>query len=80
MSRVYLSYDSAGLHRVAVKLLADHLAGNKQFVNRFYREARISRVLSHPNLIRGLAAGYDESARRHYLSWSTWTARTPWPC
>ncbi|HET6573614.1 MAG TPA: serine/threonine-protein kinase [Fimbriiglobus sp.] len=67
MSRVFLGYDAAGLRRVAVKLLADHLAGNKQFVNRFYREARMSRVLSHPNLIQGLAHGYDESARRHYL-------------
>jgi eukaryotic-like serine/threonine-protein kinase len=67
MSRVFLGYDPAGLHQVAVKLLADHLAGNKQFVNRFYREARMSRVLAHPNLIRGLAHGFDESARRHYL-------------
>jgi serine/threonine-protein kinase len=67
MSRVFLGYDSAGLQQVAVKLLADHLAGNKQFVNRFYREARMSRVLCHPNLIRGLAHGYDDSVRRHYL-------------
>lgn len=67
MSRVYLGYDPTGLRPVAVKLLADHLAGNKQFVNRFYREARMSRVLSHPNLIHGLAHGYDESARLHYL-------------
>lgn len=67
MSRVFLGYDPTGLHPVAVKLLADHLAGNKQFVNRFYREAQMSRVLSHPNLIRGSAHGYDESVRRHYL-------------
>jgi serine/threonine-protein kinase len=67
MSRVFLGYDPAGLQQVAVKILADHLAGNKQFVNRFYREARMSRVLSHMNLIRGLAHGYDEVVRRHFL-------------
>ncbi len=67
MSRVFLGYDPSGLRQVAVKLLADHLVGNKQFVNRFYREARMSRILAHPNLIRGLAHGYDESAGRHYL-------------
>ncbi len=67
MSRVFLGYDPAGLQHVAVKLLADHLAGNKQFVNRFYREARMSRVLSHPNLIRGLAHGYDQTVGKHFL-------------
>jgi serine/threonine-protein kinase len=67
MSRVFLGYDPTCLRQVAVKLLADHLAGNKQFVNRFYREARMSRVLSHPNLVRGLAHGYDQVVGRHFL-------------
>src|SRR5690348_3310014 len=66
MSRVFLGYDPTCLRQVAVKLLADHLAGNKQFVNRFYREARMSRVLSHPNLVRGLAHGYDQAVGRHF--------------
>jgi serine/threonine-protein kinase len=67
MSRVYLGYDPANLRNVAVKVLAEHLAGNKTFVNRFYREARMSRALAHPNLVRGLAFGYDETADQHYL-------------
>jgi serine/threonine-protein kinase len=67
MSTVYLSYDVAAGHPVAVKLLADHLASSREFVSRFYREARLSRLLSHPNLVRGLAAGYDPAAAKHYL-------------
>lgn len=67
MSTVYLSYDVPARRAVAVKLLADHLAGQKEFVNRFYREARLSKLLRHPNLIQGFAAGYDSEARKHYL-------------
>ena len=67
MSTVYLSYDVPNRRAVAVKLLADHLAGQQEFVNRFYREARLSRQLNHPNLVHGLAAGYDQDARSHYL-------------
>ncbi len=67
MSTVFLSYDVAGGHQVAVKLLADHLAHSREFVTRFYREARLSRLLAHPNLVRGLAAGFDPVAAKHYL-------------
>ncbi|HSQ55640.1 MAG TPA: serine/threonine-protein kinase, partial [Gemmata sp.] len=67
MSIVYLSYDVAAGRSVAVKVLADHLATSREFVNRFYREARLSRLLAHQNLVRGLAAGYDPDARKHYL-------------
>ena len=67
MSSVFLSYDVAGGCPVAVKILADHLAHSREFVGRFYRGARLSRLLTHPNLIRGLAAGYDQTAGKHYL-------------
>ena len=59
MSRVFLSFDVASGSPVAVKILADHLAHSREFVGRFYREARLSRLLAHPHLVRGLAAGYD---------------------
>lgn len=67
MSTVYLSYDVPGRRAVAVKLLADHLAGQREFVSRFYREARFSRLLQHPNVVRGFAAGYDPDVNKHYL-------------
>lgn len=67
MSTVYLSYDVSARRPVAVKLLADHLAGRPEFVSRFYREARLSQFLQHPNLVQGYAAGFDPGPRAHYL-------------
>lgn len=67
MSEVFLGYDPESLTPVAIKLLADHLADSKQFVNRFYREARMSQMLVHPNLVRGFDVGYDTAARKHFL-------------
>jgi eukaryotic-like serine/threonine-protein kinase len=37
---------------VALKMLADHLAGDEAFRARFLREARIAARLHHPNLVR----------------------------
>jgi serine/threonine-protein kinase len=67
MSRVFLSYDVAAGTSVVVKVLADHLAHSREFVGRFYREARLSRLLSHRNLVRGVGAGFDPAAGKHYL-------------
>lgn len=67
MSAVYQSYDVAGGRPVAVKLLADHLAGQPEFVGRFYREARLSRVLEHPTVVQGYASGFDPDVSKHYL-------------
>jgi serine/threonine-protein kinase len=67
MSGVYLGYDPRRLRQVAVKLLAEHLASDKQFVNRFYREARMSRALTHPSIVHGFAHGFDPTAHKHYL-------------
>src|SRR4051812_39354918 len=67
MSAVYQSYDVSGDRPVALKILADHLAGQPEFVGRFYREARLSRVLEHPNIVQGYASGFDADVRKHYL-------------
>jgi hypothetical protein len=37
---------------VALKVLAEHLAGNRAFRDRFLREARIAARLHHPHLVR----------------------------
>jgi serine/threonine-protein kinase len=68
MSTVFQGYDVAQHRHVAVKLLADHLANQPEFVGRFYREARLSRVLEHPNIVLGYASGYDPEARKHYIA------------
>jgi serine/threonine protein kinase len=42
---------------VALKVLAKHLASNPQFIERFFREAKASGKMEHPNIIRSLDAG-----------------------
>src|SRR5947208_3819317 len=52
MAVVYAARDTEIGRRVALKLLAAHLAGDEAFRTRFLREARIAGSLSHPNLVR----------------------------
>ena len=52
MAVVYAARDVAMQRRVALKVLAAHLAGDDAFRARFLREARIAGSLSHPNLVR----------------------------
>jgi eukaryotic-like serine/threonine-protein kinase len=67
MSAVFQSYDVTGDRPVAVKILAEHLAGQPEFVGRFYREARLSRVLEHAQIVQGYASGFDPETDKHYL-------------
>jgi len=67
MSSVYLAYDAVHRRNIAVKVLADHLANDQQFVQRFYREANMSRLLDHAHIVKGYAAGQDGASRRHFL-------------
>ena len=63
MATVYLAYDEE-LHRpVAIKLLAEHLAGDADFRKRFLREARLAARLSHPNVVSVYDAGEAEDGR-----------------
>jgi eukaryotic-like serine/threonine-protein kinase len=52
MAIVYAALDTEMGRRVALKVLAAHLAGDPDFRKRFLREARIAASLSHPNLVR----------------------------
>jgi len=52
MAVVYAARDTEMGRRVALKVLAAHLAGDEAFRTRFLREARIAGSLSHPNLVR----------------------------
>jgi serine/threonine-protein kinase len=57
MATVYLARDEE-LHRpVALKVLAEHLAGEDDFRARFLREARLAGRLSHPNVVQVYDAG-----------------------
>jgi eukaryotic-like serine/threonine-protein kinase len=60
MSTVYSATDLR-LHRtVAVKVMAEHLAHDPTFVDRFTREARAAAMLSHPNVVNVSDQGSDQ--------------------
>jgi serine/threonine protein kinase len=63
MATVYLAYDEELQRRVAIKLLAERLAGDTAFRRRFLREARLAARLSHPNVVSVYDAGETEDGR-----------------
>jgi serine/threonine-protein kinase len=63
MATVYLAYDEELHRQVAIKLLAEHLAGDADFRKRFLREARLAARLSHPNVVSVYDAGEAEDGR-----------------
>jgi serine/threonine-protein kinase len=67
MSTVLRAFDSRLERAVAVKLLAEHLAEDSQFVARFRREALAAARLVHPNIVQVFDFGLDERSGRHYI-------------
>lgn len=59
MASVFLARDVELDRSVAVKLLAESLAGDPSFEKRFVREARLAARLSHPNVVSVYDAGED---------------------
>jgi len=66
MGSVYKARQISMDRPVALKLLPENLARDPQFVSRFYREARASARLDHPNVIRGIAVGEVDGS--HYFA------------
>jgi serine/threonine protein kinase len=67
MSTVQVALDRRLERQVAVKLLAEHLAQDSQFVSRFRREALSAAQLVHPNIVQVFDFGLDEASGRHYI-------------
>ena len=67
MSTVFLATDRVLERRVAVKLLAEHLAEDGDFVARFRREALAAARLQHPNIVQVFDSGEDADSRRHFI-------------
>jgi eukaryotic-like serine/threonine-protein kinase len=67
MSTVHLAFDRRLERRVAVKLLAEHLADDPTFVSRFQREAQAAARLVHPNIVQIFDSGLDERSSRHFI-------------
>jgi eukaryotic-like serine/threonine-protein kinase len=67
MSTVVSAFDERLERDVAIKLLAEHLADDSQFVTRFRREALAAARLVHPNIVQVFDFGLDEATHRHYI-------------
>ena len=59
MATVFLAHDDELDRAVAVKLLAENLAGDEALRARFAREARMAARLAHPNIVAVFDAGED---------------------
>jgi serine/threonine-protein kinase len=67
MSTVRLAFDTRLERYVAVKLLAEHLAADDGFVQRFRREALAAARLVHPNIVQVYDFGTDEASGRQFI-------------
>ena len=67
MSQVHLAFDQRLERRVAVKLLAEHLAEDPTFVSRFQREAQAAARLIHPNIVQVFDSGQDERTGQYFI-------------
>jgi eukaryotic-like serine/threonine-protein kinase len=64
MAAVWLATDERLGRPVAIKVLSDTVAGDREFLDRFRREARVAAGLQHPNLVQV----YDfDAGERPYL-------------
>ena len=67
MSTVHLALDTRLERKVAVKLLAEHLADDPTFVSRFKREAQAAARLIHPNVVQIFDSGQDERSGQYFI-------------
>ncbi len=66
MGTVYKAKQISVDRLVAVKVLLDSLAQNKEFIKRFEREAKIAAKLSHNNVVNAIDAG-EVSGRFYFV-------------
>jgi len=62
MASVYRAEDTVLERVVALKIIHPHLATDKNFVDKFRREAKMAASLSHPNLVNVFDQGTDKQA------------------
>jgi serine/threonine-protein kinase len=67
MATVHLAHDEELNRPVAVKLLAEDVAGDEALRKRFLREARLAARLSHPNVVSVYDAGEAEDGRPFFV-------------
>jgi eukaryotic-like serine/threonine-protein kinase len=67
MSNVFLAFDSKNARNVAIKLLRTDIPRSKATLDRFIREAKLALEISHPNIVKGIAAHRDKTIDRELL-------------
>ncbi|MFT4048903.1 MAG: protein kinase [Solirubrobacterales bacterium] len=67
MSVVIMAEDTVLQRVVALKMLAEHLASDQDFVTRFRHEALAVAKLQHPNIVQVYDSGYDEDTKQHFI-------------
>jgi eukaryotic-like serine/threonine-protein kinase len=65
MALVYLCEHAHLQRRVAMKVLPTNNAKDAEYLKRFYREARATAALEHPNIVR--AYDVDQDQNKHFL-------------
>jgi len=60
MATVFVAHDRKLDRPVAIKLLADNLAGDEEVRARFTREARLAAKLDHPNVVQVFDVGEED--------------------
>ena len=60
MGVVYKAFEESLNRSVAIKVLAEHLTEDEDFVKRFKREAQSAAGLSHPNVIQIFFIGDEQ--------------------
>ncbi len=67
MGTVYKARDTILGRWVAIKLLAPFLAMNKEYVKRFFTEARLLQKLKHPHIVEAYDAGVAGDDQKFFL-------------
>lgn len=65
---VYMARDMALKRKVALKLMLREKTTNKEFVDKFLREARTAAMLTHPNIVRIHLVGFSAALQQHFLA------------
>ncbi|MGE4159533.1 MAG: protein kinase [Planctomycetota bacterium] len=66
MGKVYKAVQTSMGRVVALKILSPRMGADKVFVQRFFREAKASGRLNHPNIVQGFDSGTCRD--KHYIA------------
>ncbi len=60
MGVVYRAHELSLNRKIALKILSERLSNDKEFIERFKREARVVAALNHPNIVNILSYGEEQ--------------------